>query len=227
MEASAGPVARGLRAGVFGAVCVALGVVAHVAAHGAAPAPWALLAGLVAVTVVSGVCAGPAPSLPLVVGLMAATQAGLHAAFGAWPGAASGPDLSRLLCAAPGAHATAATALLRREGLLATVGGAAPHPALMPAMAHGGGLLVMSGAHLLVAGLTAWWLRRLDAAVGVTGALVGVLARGLCRLLGSPAAPAPVGIARRRPRPAMPPAGWPRPAGLRHSVVRRGPPQVC
>ncbi|KJE23014.1 hypothetical protein FF36_02614 [Frankia torreyi] len=227
MEASAGPVARGLRAGVFGAMCVALSVVAHVAAHGAVPPLWVLLAGLVAVTVVTGVCAGPAPSLLLVVGLMAATQAGLHAAFGAWPGAASGPDLSRLLCAAPGAHAAAAATLLRREGLLATVGGAAPHPALMPAMAHGGGLLLMSGAHLLVAGLTAWWLRRVDAALGVAGALVGVLARGLCRLLGPPAAPAPVATGRRQPRSAMASAGWPCPAGLRHSVVRRGPPQVC
>ncbi|EIV94925.1 hypothetical protein [Frankia sp. QA3] len=224
MEASAGPVARGLRAGVFAAVCVALSMVAHVAAQGAAPQPWVLLVGLVTVTAVTGACAGPAPSLSLVVGLMAATQAGLHAAFGAWP-ATPGPDLSRLLCAAPGARATAAATLLRRDGLLATVGGAAPHPALMPAMEHGGGLLVM-GAHLLVAVLTAWWLRRVDAALGVTGALVGVLARGLRKLLGPPAAPGAPPV-RRRLRPAMPPANWPRSAGLRHSVVRRGPPRMA
>ncbi|MCM3926351.1 hypothetical protein ND748_32355, partial [Frankia sp. AiPs1] len=112
MEASVGPVARGLRAGVFAAACVALSVVAHVAVHGAAPQPWVLLAGLIAVMAVASACAGPAPSLPLVVALMAVTQAGLHVAFCAWP-ATPGPDLSRLLCAAPGTHSAATAALLR------------------------------------------------------------------------------------------------------------------
>ncbi|WP_261565184.1 hypothetical protein [Frankia gtarii] len=230
MEASAGPVARGLRAGVFAAACVALSVIAHVAAHGSAPDPWVLLAGLVAVGAVAAACAGPAPSLPLVAGLMTTTQAGFHAAFTAWPGTAPVPDLSRLLCAAPGTHAVhaaAATALLRRDGLLAGVGGAAPRPPLMhAAMTHGGGMLAMSGAHLLVAVLTGWWLRRVDTAVGVAGALVGMLAHGLRRLFGprAVAVPPPPAV-RRRIAAAVPPAGRRGWAGLRHSVVRRGPPR--
>ncbi|WP_261574620.1 hypothetical protein [Frankia gtarii] len=224
MEVSAGPVARALRAGVFAGVCVALSAVAHLAAHGAVPDWRLLLAGLGATALLGAACCGRVSSLPAVVVLMAISQLGLHVGFAAWPASADAPDLSRLLCAAPGANTASAAAFLRAHGLLA---GSAHSAVTHGAMMHGSGLAAMSCAHTIVAALTACWLRRVDASVSGARAVIGVLVRCVRRIVTAPVTPIPQAPAfhRRHPVTAFP--VWRHSVDLRHSVVRRGPPRMA
>lgn len=213
-------VVRGVRAGVFAAVCVLLAAAGHGAATGDMPPLWADAAGFGGVFALGCALGGRERSLPGIGAVVLGTQAALHLGFdGAARAAdraarphtrpraahgfpahlaahATGPDLL-------GAHATGVHAL--------TAQAAGPH--LLAAHA--------TGAHLCAALAVSWWLRRGEAAVWSVlrraATLVPVLSAWWRRV------PPPVSAGRAAPLvPAAtgPPCGAP----LRHAVRRRGPP---
>jgi hypothetical protein len=94
-------------------------------------------------------------------------------------------------------------------------------------LGHGGGAAASSGgramtlAHVAAAAISAWWLRRGERAVwSLARRVAAAVLRPALAPLSVPRPPS----AAPRPRSVPPGAARPRPALLRHVVVRRGPP---
>ncbi|MDF3302058.1 hypothetical protein [Streptomyces tropicalis] len=209
---SASPAVRGLRAGVFAAVCVLLAAAGHGLSMGDMPPLWADGAGFLGVFAAGWLLGGRERTLPGIGAAMLATQALLHLAFDAAQAhaAAAGPGV-------PGTVMRAAMAGM--PGMAGAPGGAAlaqaaaGHPHTLPPHA--------AAAHVLAALVASWWLRRGEAA------LWSLLRRAVACVPGlvawwRPAPPLPrsTPAAAHGAAPALPP----RQLLLRHAVSRRGPP---
>lgn len=241
------PLLRLPRAAMFAAVCVALAAAGHGLMAGRTAPPWALGVSFLTLFALAVVGARRERSLGAIVGGMLAAQLGLHLFFDTAAGqvrptaGSLPPDLAQLLlCGGGGAAAPTGPALLRPFGVgpaaiqtllahaAATSGAAGGHP--MASMSEAAGAhahtsgLGMLVAHVAAALMTAWWLRRGEAAVYALARWVALRAlnplRRLLALFGAAwlVTDAPTAPARQR---NLPPAGG---ATLRHVVVRRGPP---
>jgi hypothetical protein len=215
---------------VFAVVCVAVSVGVHLRAGGAAPPPLVIAGCTAAVAALAWPLAGRRRGVPGVAAAMVAVQTALHAAFALSAAPAPGTSaFGRFLCTY---HRRPSAALARRALAL--------HPAVVsPAPARAfpaltGSCLLMIGSHLAVAVVAAWWLRRVDTAVGLACDLMAVLRTAARRLLRPAFAMAfPRADAVTAGEPGYPRAGGQ--AGLapfaasRFCVtvmVRRGPPGV-
>lgn len=99
-------------------------------------------------------------------------------------------------------------------------GGQAQHPHYRPVVEDGDGGLAMVGAHLVVALVSAWWLRRGERRVWrVARYAVDALVRPLLSLVPGCRLAAPVVVAPM-PEPRVRPVG----VVLRHVLILRGPP---
>ncbi|MEU3994540.1 hypothetical protein ACI2LV_24550 [Streptomyces fungicidicus] len=244
---------RILRAAVFAAVCVVLAGAGHTLASRAAVPLWTLGAGFLVVVAVAAPLAGRARSLPAITALLVCGQTALHTLFGLGqhtaPAAGSPSALSdaalvqraaRLLCGTTAAEISPARAerILTDARIHPGDTGAHTGHALSAAVDSPMSVLPslpMLLGHVLAALAAGWLLRRGDLAVlrlaelsahGVAeGALVRSLraALALVRALraGLPGAPEE---APRMARTALLVPLPPRSVGLRHTVIRRGPP---
>ncbi|MDI2131900.1 hypothetical protein [Yinghuangia seranimata] len=239
---------RAARAAVFAAVCVALSAAGH-AFMTSEPLPlWTVGAGFGAVFAVAFAAAGRERSLGGIAALLALAQIGLHTLFSVGMAAAAAPAmtghhggatlLDRLLCGSRDSaghivlpQGWSAREIVAAAGLNPDAPNALPAPGSGHAAGHTIGPMLFDGgygmlaAHALAALVTAWWLRRGEAA------LFGLLHR----LHTTVAAPLRVvlavlfGVPRTGYRPPAVRAfdratPGPRPVVLRHAVVRRGPP---
>ncbi|MEU3601046.1 hypothetical protein ABZ714_20355 [Streptomyces sp. NPDC006798] len=247
---------RLLRAAVFAAVCVVLSATGHALAAYEGVPWWTLLAGLAGTFALVLPFTGRVRSLPAVAVALGAGQLALHVLFGLGQGhpvrPPSGADdglirmAANLVCGPTGTlTADDARRIVTTAGINPpTADGTTGHPAGEQSLAGAALLpsLSMLLAHLLVAVVTGWLLRRGDLAllrlIGPAAdsahearelmaeaarlrslraalTLVRTLCAGLVRL------PAP-GAAPARPGDDAPPP----PAGeaLQHTVIRRGPP---
>lgn len=250
---------RLLRAAVFAAVCVVLSATGHVLASYEGVPWWTLSAALAGTFALALPFTGRVRSLPAVAVALGAGQLALHVLFGLGQGhpvrPSSGTDdglirmAANLVCGPTGTlTADDARRIVTTAGINPpAAGGPTGHPsgeqsligaALLPSLS-------MLLAHLLVAVVTGWLLRRGDLAllrlIGLATdsaasahearqlmaeaarlrslraalALVRTLCAGLVRL------PAPgTGPARPGEDTPPPPAG----EALQHTVIRRGPP---
>ncbi|MFB1048252.1 PE-PGRS family protein [Streptomyces chrestomyceticus] len=184
----AGHVLRGLRAGVFAAVCVLLAALGH-ALMSDAPVPWWVLLGAVTATALGAWSLAARERGPLfVTSLTLATQAALHCAFsfgqsvaatlsataatGGEQGSLAQRWAASLMCGTVGPiPQREAEQLLREAGIGRRYGEAmadmhASHSAHGAQAAHDmhampgtdGSMTGMIAAHVLVALLSAWWL---------------------------------------------------------------------
>ncbi|GAA4657578.1 hypothetical protein GCM10023347_05490 [Streptomyces chumphonensis] len=241
---------RLLRAAVFTAACVALSSAGHVLAAGATLPVWTFGVATALVFALALPLAGRERSLPGIAAALTAGQVGLHLLFSTaqdHPPASGGPPVGEgglaalarsVLCndaeAGP-MTATEARRVLDDAGLGPMAAAPGPGAGAAPADHATTALLdllswPMLGGHLLAALAAGWLLRRGDTALwrllrlsvtAVDGLLLRSLRAALAWLRGSaravPAAPGrPVGSAHDDV-PAEPQV-------LRHSVVRRGPP---
>lgn len=208
---------------------------------------WALALGFAAVFAVALGLTGRERSFLGIAAVVLAGELGLHLFFSAAQSAVPAPAgtaaalwATALLCV-PGQHGTALPPGMTVESLLRSVGLdpalAAHAPAAssmslaMVADAHHG-LWSMVAAHVVAGLLSAWWLRRGEAAVFALLRALRTVAMGcLLRLVllvrpligGDAWTPA---VPRRRPGDwLLPRAG--RCALLLHVVVRRGPPRLA
>ncbi|MFI1091819.1 hypothetical protein [Streptomyces sp. NPDC020917] len=252
----AGAGLRLLRAAVFTAVCVALAAAGHGVASGRSVPVWSLVLGWLAVFAVVAPLAGRERRMPAIAAVLAVGQLALHTVFNAGQmcasvaasaasaahtgGGQSGSGgllavAARLVCDGQGARLTpeGARHIVTQAGLdpsaLAAPASAMPGmpgPMGPGAMAHSLCSLPMLLGHLLAAVVAGWILRRGEAALwrlarGASGLAVALrraftLLSGLTAWMPSagPACPPPAPTARHR-------TVW-----LRHTVARRGPPQV-
>ncbi|KOU62382.1 hypothetical protein ADK57_24900 [Streptomyces sp. MMG1533] len=199
----ASPAVRGLRAAVFAALCVLLGVGGHALATGMAPPVWEQVAGFLPVFAGGFLLGGRERSLVAIGGGTLAAQGGLHVAFGA--------ALPPAVTAMRGMH-MATPHGLTAHGLTAhalTPHALTPHATL---------------AHVSAALLMTWWLRCGEAALWTllrrAVALVPGLAAWWQVLRGGWTVPGPPGGVRRAGEGAR----ALRRVLLRHEVQRRGPP---
>lgn len=207
------PLFRTARAAVFATVCVALAVLGHVLAGGAAVPLWAGTAGLGAVLGVTLMLAGHERSLATILGGLLGGQFALHTLF---TGAAPHPaPVTPAMSAMPAmADHTPAMHAAMSAGAN-TLAAPAPHDA------NG---LVMTLAHCVAALVAAWWLRRGERAAWAMARRVAAATdrpvRALLALLTVEPTASP------RPVPAAPAADEAPSVGrvLRHQVVERGPP---
>ncbi|MEU6371679.1 hypothetical protein [Streptomyces sp. NPDC046909] len=203
----ASPAIRGLRAAVFGALCVLLAVGAHALATGGAPPVWAQGLGFVPVFVAAFALGGRERRLPSIGGGTIAAQGGLHALFG---------------CVRPhamvGAHMGHAHTMTAMGGMRMT------HPHALTTHALTTHVLTAhaTSAHVTAALVLTWWLRRGEAALWSLLRRAAAFVPGLVawwrRVRGVPVVPRAVCRAD---------AGEARPLRrllLRHAVQRRGPP---
>ncbi|WP_245930320.1 hypothetical protein [Allonocardiopsis opalescens] len=190
---------RSLRAAVFAAVCVGVSALGHALSSGHA-VPWAVLvAAYFLVYAMAWAVARREQSQFAIGGWLVWGQLALHLLYST----AMPSDGSASASAALSAHASMGMAV--------------------PDAGSGGDGGSMLLAHLLAVVVSAWWLRRGEAAGFafarfVRAVLLGLLARWFDR------PPAP-----DRPRRAPAPAPRPRAAAvrlLRHVVVLRGPPRA-
>ncbi|GAA1818060.1 hypothetical protein [Actinomadura chokoriensis] len=206
------PLFRTARAIVFATACVALAVLGHVLAGGAAVPVWAGLSGFGAVLGVTLMLAGHERSLATILGGLLGGQFALHTLFTA---AAPHPPLPMPAMAdhAGGAHASGMHAAMAAGA--DTMAASAPHDP------NG---LVMTLAHCVAALVAAWWLRRGERAAWAMARRVAAAADRPVRLLLGLLAVEPA--ASPRPAPVLPVADVAAALGrvLRHQVVERGPP---
>ncbi|WP_405824198.1 hypothetical protein OG241_44855 [Streptomyces sp. NBC_01390] len=206
---SASPAVRSLRAAVFAAVCVLLAAAAHALATGGAPSAGAEGAGFAAVFAAGWLLGGRERSLPGIGALMLVTQAGLHAAFGAF-----GSVRTRAMAHAhhPGMHGM--------HGMFGMHGMRMSHAQLGPANT----MNALSGhavpAHVVAALVASWCLRRGEAALWSLLRWAVALVPGLAAWWRD----APLGPARTAPGRASSPDVRPRRLLLRYAVSGRGPP---
>lgn len=187
---------RLLRAAVFAAVCVGVSSAGHTLGSGH-ELPWAgPVAGFVLVFALAWAAAGREQDQTAICGWMLWSQVALHVLFAR---SQAGPG--------PAVHA------------------GHPHPAAEAATAvpEGGSGLGMLLAHLAAALISAWWLRKGEAAAFALLRLARMLFFGLLLLVVAAAAPEPE-RQERTPPPSGPGPCLRTPAMLRYSVVLRGPP---
>jgi hypothetical protein len=238
---------RLLRATVFAGVCLLLSAVGHAMMSGQGIPAWALAVGFAGVLAVAAGLTGRERSYPGIAGAVLASELGLHFFFSTAQSATQGPAqaapvalwASALLCVPDGSGGAAlppgmsVRALLRQVGLDPALtmhpptGSASPSTAMgTGGMAHG--VWAMVAAHVAAGLLSAWWLRRGEAAAFALLRTMGALAVGcLLRLVllalgfvrGRWTPPAP---ARRLDGGGLLPRTGRR--ALLHAVVRRGPP---
>lgn len=207
---------RTARAVVFATVCVALAILGHVLAGGAAVPPWAGATGFCAVLGVTMMLAGHERSLATILGGLLGGQFALHALFTNASAAHPVPAV-----APPGATAAHMPAMADHTPAMH----AAMADGAQTMAAHGGGNgLIMMLAHCVAALVAALWLRRGERATWTMARWVAA------------AADRPIGLllalltieeaAPPRPVPVVPAAPVGEAVGrvLRHQVVRRGPP---
>ncbi|MFG3012961.1 hypothetical protein ACGFZB_21325 [Streptomyces cinerochromogenes] len=212
---------RAVRAAVFAAVCVALAALGHVLMSGRDVPAWALAAGLAATGGAGWCLTGRERGPALIVPLVAAAQAVLHAAFTL----AQAPPVGTM----PSAHSGMRTEMpadMRGMDMSGTdmAGMDIAHMVhLGHPMGAGGGWPVsgMTAAHLLAALLTGLWLAYGEqAAFRILRAVAGWLAAPLRLLLTLPLVAGPPDLRPRRPRSDRAPSlGLPT-----HAITSRGPP---
>ncbi|GAB3897417.1 hypothetical protein GCM10027612_53610 [Microbispora bryophytorum subsp. camponoti] len=186
------------RAAAFTAVCLGLGMVAHLVGGGAV-APGALALGLPAVFAAALPLSGRERTLRAILPLLAALQVALHVLF-----ALSSPS-------SPAVHVLAEH-VLAQHVLVEHV----PTGHAMAGHAHAGPGFGMLAGHGWAVVLTALWLARGEAALW---ALLRRLAVRLTRIAADPAPP--VFTPPASPHPDEP--CLPRSVAPRHCVTRRGP----
>ncbi|MEV4672067.1 MULTISPECIES: hypothetical protein [Actinomadura] len=214
-ERSPQPLFRAARAVVFATVCVALAVLGHVLAGGAAVPLWAGTAGFGAVVGVTLMLAGHERSLGTILGGLLGGQFALHTLFTAAAAPAAHP-VPAMADHTPAMHAAMTDAAM-------TDAAAMPDLAAVPA-AHGGNGLAMTLAHCVAALVAAWWLRRGERSVWTMARRVAAAADRPVRLLLALLTIEPA-VPQRPVVPAPAPAAVPAAdRALRHQVVRRGPP---
>lgn len=212
------PLFRTARAVVFATACVALAVLGHVLAGGAAVPLWAGAAGFGAVLGVTLMLAGHERSLATILGGLLGGQFALHTLFTAAaphpaPAIPVNPAMPAMAEHAPAMHTPAMHAAMSAGADVIT----APAP-------HDTNGLVMTLAHCVAGLVAAWWLRRGERAAWAMARRVAAAADRPVRLLLAllaiePAAsPRPVRVAAAA---AMVPAIG---RVLRHQVVERAPP---
>ncbi|MGW5413258.1 hypothetical protein [Actinomadura geliboluensis] len=251
-ERSPQPLFRAARAVVFATVCVALAVLGHVLAGGAAVPLWAGTAGFGAVVGVTLMLAGHERSLGTILGGLLGGQFALHTLFTA--AAAADPAAHPVPAMAghtPAMHAAMTDSVMTNTVMTNTVmtntvmtntvmtntvmtntvmtnaamtdAAAMPDLAAVPA-AHGGNGLAMTLAHCVAALVAAWWLRRGERSVWTMARRVAAAADRPVRLLLALLTIEPA-VPQRPVVPAPAPAAVPAAdRALRHQVVRRGPP---
>jgi hypothetical protein len=210
------PVLPTLRAAVFAAMCLGLGVLAHRLMSGAAIPAWAMVLGGIGAYVPARLGTRRERGLVGILLLMGVTQIALHLLFASAQNAAAAA--STMTASMPGMHMPSGASMAGMPGMT------------MPGMSMSGSGSAMSMsagmllAHALAAAICAWWLRRGEAAVHrlVRGAAGWVLGRILLsfyvatvRPAAAPAFPRvePVALALR--------SQW-----LRTVRPLRGPPQA-
>ncbi|MEU7886425.1 MFS transporter [Microbispora bryophytorum] len=184
------------RAAAFTAVCLGLGMVAHLVSGGEVT-PGALALGLPAVFAAALPLSGRERTLRAILPLLAALQVALHVLF-----ALSSPSSS-------------AVHILAEHVLVEHV----PTGLAMAGHAHAGPGFGMLAGHGWAVVLTALWLARGEAALW---ALLRRLAVRLTRIAADPAPP--VFTPPASPHPDEP--CLPRSVPPRHCVTRRGPPRL-
>lgn len=235
------PVLPAARAAVFTAVCVGVGLAAHLGmSHAPVPA-WAILTALGLVFAAARAVAGRERPLPVILALMGAGQLLLHELFGlaqSWAAASADTIASRnavivLLPPAPlpgvpsVAGAAAAAAAAGTSGMTGMAG--------MPGMTDGpetyaapGGMHMGAGmllGHALAALVCAWWLRCGEAAVHqISRTAARRVLRAARRKAISVRPPLPRSRRRAPVRPDVPQL---RSALIAHALRRRGPPCGC
>ncbi|MEW2256757.1 hypothetical protein [Streptomyces sp. NPDC047869] len=233
---TAGWGSRAARAAVFAAVCVLLAALGHVLMSGRHVPGWALAAGLAVTGAAGWSLTGRERGLPLVVTVVVAAQAVLHAAFSlARPAftATTPMDPASLWTGSTGSLGTGSAGMgamdMSSMSSMGTDGtGLMSHMAHMAGAGHMrhapdniGSSAGMLAAHLLAAPLCGLWLAYGEkAAFRILRAAAARLAAPLRLLLALPPTPA-------RPRPRLRrrrSARAPRLLLLVHSIVSRGPP---
>ncbi|WP_171069118.1 hypothetical protein [Actinomadura geliboluensis] len=215
-ERSPQPLFRVARAVVFATVCVALAVLGHVLAGGAAVPLWAGTAGFGAVVGVTLMLAGHERSLGMILGGLLGGQFALHTLFTAAAADPAAHPVPAMAGHTPAMHAAMTDAAM-------TDAAAMPDLAAVPA-AHGGNGLAMTLAHCVAALVAAWWLRRGERSVWTMARRVAAAADRPVRLLLALLTIEPA-VPQRPVVPAPAPAAVPAAdRALRHQVVRRGPP---
>lgn len=220
--------ARGARASVFAAVCVALAATSHILMSGRSVASWTLPAAFVVTMAVAWALAGRERDLLAVTAAAVTVQGAMHTAF-SWCAPTGMP-----LPAQPpvrishGAHEAMAHATMGHSAMasssmdhVASALDAAPAAHAATGMSPSFGMLA---AHLLSAVLSGLWLAYGERAVfRVLRALPATFFRPLRLLLA--ALPAPQDRTRP-PTPRRRNERAPRQLRLAHFIVSRGPPQA-
>lgn len=196
------PPARLLRASVFAAVCVSLTLVGHSMASGVPDThvtAFTVATGWAGTMAVAWVLSGHERSLPTILGGLLVGQFGLHVLFSAAQAEQEPHLVGHVVHTGHVAH----------SGHVAHIGQVAEASGLQ-----------MTLAHLVVAVVAAWWLRRGER-------LTWSLARRLAAfaLAAFPAPPAPLPAPDHRTPPPETPL-QPRRAEIHHSVALRAPPFV-
>jgi hypothetical protein len=205
---TAGWGARTVRAAMFAAVCVVLAALGHVLMSGRHVPGWALAAGLAATGVAGWSLAGRERGLPLIVTLVVATQAALHAAFSLAQPVTGQPVSMDMGPADMGSMHMSATDSMDMGHMSAATTGGTSSPGMLT-------------AHLIAALLCGLWLAHGErAAFRVLRAVAGRLAAPLGLLLALPAPPHRPRLRPRRPRSDR----APRLLLLVHAITSRGPP---
>ncbi|CND45338.1 Uncharacterised protein [Mycobacterium tuberculosis] len=220
------PLFRTARAVVFATACVALAVLGHVLAGGAAVPGWAGMAGFGAVLGVTLMLAGHERSLATILGGLLGGQFALHTLFTAaaphpapaMPAMPGMPGMSAMAHHATGMYAPA----MHAPAVHAAMSGGTD--AVAAPAAHDASGLVMTLAHCVAALVAAWWLRRGERAAWTMARRVAAAADRPVRLLLVLLAIEPA--ASPRPVPVVPATAAVAAIGrvLRHQVVERAPP---
>lgn len=225
-ERSPQPLFRAARAVVFATVCVALAVLGHVLAGGAAVPLWAGTAGFGAVVGVTLMLAGHERSLGTILGGLLGGQFALHTLFTAAAADPAAHPVPAMAGHTPAMHAAMTDSVMTNTVMTnaaMTDAAAMPDLAAVPA-AHGGNGLAMTLAHCVAALVAAWWLRRGERSVWTMARRVAAVADRPVRLLLALLTIEPA-VPQRPVVPAPAPAAVPAAdRALRHQVVRRGPP---
>ncbi|MFF4236107.1 hypothetical protein [Actinomadura geliboluensis] len=225
-ERSPQPLFRAARAVVFATVCVALAVLGHVLAGGAAVPLWAGTAGFGAVVGVTLMLAGHERSLGTILGGLLGGQFALHTLFTAAAADPAAHPVPAMAGHTPAMHAAMTDSVMTNTVMTnaaMTDAAAMPDLAAVPA-AHGGNGLAMTLAHCVAALVAAWWLRRGERSVWTMARRVAAAADRPVRLLLALLTIEPA-VPQRPVVPAPAPAAVPAAdRALRHQVVRRGPP---
>ena len=155
------PVLPAVRAALFTAVCLGLGVAAHRAMSGTAIPPWAIVLGGIGVYTPARLGTRRERGLPEITLLMGVLQIALHLLFGyAQDQAASAAQASMSRMPMSGMSMPAGTSMSSMSMHGTTM--------LMPMSSDGSVLRMGAGmliGHALAALVCAWWLRRGEAAV--------------------------------------------------------------